>query len=129
EVGQDERPDGLAETAEDVAADDLVRHRDSDVRLVTACCLVDVLRIYAPEPPYSPKELTEVFTLLIGQLQSLSTAIDPEESRAERVFYVLNSLAQVKSCVILTELAHQGMEGGEELLVDFFDALLTGVRA
>lgn len=39
-----------------------------DVRLGAACCLVDVLRVYAPDAPYGEGELRAIFDLLIKQV-------------------------------------------------------------
>lgn len=35
----------------------LVQHKDKGVRSLVACCLADVLRLYAPEAPYNENEL------------------------------------------------------------------------
>lgn len=36
----------------------ILNHRDGTVRLLAACSLADVLRIYAPNAPYSTSQLT-----------------------------------------------------------------------
>lgn len=38
----------------------LLTHRDKEVRLLVACCLADVISLYAPEIPYN-EEQTKVF--------------------------------------------------------------------
>lgn len=41
-----------------LASDFFLKHPDKDVRLLVACCLADIFRIYAPEAPYtSPDKL------------------------------------------------------------------------
>jgi sister-chromatid-cohesion protein PDS5 len=45
--------------------------RDSEVRLLVACCLADIMRVYAPESPYTDAEVkvcvaTEVISMCIG---------------------------------------------------------------
>jgi sister-chromatid-cohesion protein PDS5 len=35
----------------------LTKHKSKEVSLLTACCLSDVLRVYAPNPPFSENEL------------------------------------------------------------------------
>ncbi len=127
-LSQDDRPEGLVETAKDLMGLGLMTHEDRDVRLLVACCLVDVLRVYAPEAPYSPVQLQQIFSLFTQQLRGLSTAADAEDARSQRTHYILESLATVKSCVILTELSQQGVPGGEEELVSFFECLLSEVR-
>ena len=32
-------------------------HRDKDVKLIAACCFIDILRIYVPMPPYNEDQL------------------------------------------------------------------------
>ncbi len=127
-LSQDDRPEGLVETAMDLVGLGLLSHEDRDVRLLVACCLVDVLRVYAPEAPYSPVQLKQIFSLFTQQLRGLSTATDAEDARSQRTHYILESLATVKSCVILTELSQQGVPGGDEELVNFFECLLSEVR-
>ena len=39
----------------------LLRHKDVGIKALTACCLADILRIYAPNAPYSHKELLVSF--------------------------------------------------------------------
>ena len=35
----------------------ILKHRDKDVKAHAACCLADILRIFAPEAPYGEEEL------------------------------------------------------------------------
>lgn len=58
--------------------------QDRDVRLLVACCLVEVLRIYAPEPPYTEKALLAIFSFIITELRGLCTAVTPGEARTVR---------------------------------------------
>lgn len=45
-----------------LASDFFLKHPDKDVRLLVACCLADIFRIYAPEAPYtSPDKLKVPF--------------------------------------------------------------------
>ena len=57
DLGQDDRPRGLTQTAAALITERLTAHKDKAVRVLTACCLCDVLRVYAPEAPYSDPEL------------------------------------------------------------------------
>ena len=68
-----------------------------------------------------------VFGALIKQLHGLAKFEDPS---FVRVFYILESLATVKSSIILCELAgsDDGTSRAEELLVELFDCLLSGLR-
>lgn len=43
--------------ATDLVAERLVKHRNKGVQAFTAACLVEMLRIFAPNAPYTAKEL------------------------------------------------------------------------
>lgn len=43
-----------------------------DVQLLVACCIADILRIFAPDAPYKePQHIKTVFMFLIKQLGGL----------------------------------------------------------
>lgn len=43
--------------AKELASPNLLAHKDKGVRAWTACCLVDILRLCAPDAPYSGTQL------------------------------------------------------------------------
>lgn len=43
--------------AAELVSPNLVAHKDQGVRAWTACCLVDILRLYAPDAPYTAPQL------------------------------------------------------------------------
>jgi sister-chromatid-cohesion protein PDS5 len=45
--------DSLTHVAKELAGQNLLGHKDKGVRAFTACCLVDVLRICAPDAPFT----------------------------------------------------------------------------
>jgi hypothetical protein len=49
--------DSLTKVAKELAGQNLLSHKDRGVRAFTACCLVDVLKICAPDAPYTPTQL------------------------------------------------------------------------
>lgn len=54
-----------------LASDFFLKHPDKDVRLLVACCLADIFRIYAPEAPYtSPDKLKVKLCDLLNFLES-----------------------------------------------------------
>lgn len=77
-------------------ADDFFRlHQSRDVQLLIACCIADVLRVYAPDAPYTDAEQVKgIFLFLIKQLGGLK---DPKDPAFKRYFYLLENLAYVKS--------------------------------
>ncbi len=59
---KDKEQDELtAKELKDVAAvlvdPTLINSKDKDVRLLIACCLADIIRLFAPNAPYSEDEL------------------------------------------------------------------------
>ncbi|XP_050315656.1 sister chromatid cohesion protein PDS5 homolog B [Anthonomus grandis grandis] len=78
-----------------LAEDIFLNHPSRDVQLLIACCIADVLRVYAPEAPYQdPDQVKTIFLFLIAQLSGLK---DPKDPAFKRYFYLLENLAYVKS--------------------------------
>lgn len=58
EMDQEETDkDSLTKVAKELAGHNLLSHKDKGVRAFTACCLVDVLKICAPDAPFTPTQL------------------------------------------------------------------------
>ncbi|KAH9373521.1 hypothetical protein HPB48_003473 [Haemaphysalis longicornis] len=117
-------PPGIKAISDELSTDDLVRrlkecaqtfqnlsqdednsflgHSSKDVRLLVACCIADVFRVFAPEAPYKdPAQLRTIFLFFIEQLRGLE---DPKDPTFKRYFYLLENLAWVKSFNICIEL-------------------------
>ncbi|XP_023710496.1 sister chromatid cohesion protein PDS5 homolog B isoform X1 [Cryptotermes secundus] len=85
-----------------LAEDHFLMHQSKDVQLLIACCIADVLRVYAPEAPYKdPEQVKTIFLFLIKQLSGLK---DPKDPAFKRYFYLLENLAYVKSFNMCFEL-------------------------
>ncbi|KAL4716469.1 hypothetical protein ACJJTC_015897 [Scirpophaga incertulas] len=85
-----------------LADDFFLTHPSKDVQLLIACCIADVLRVYAPEAPYKDQDQVKtIFLFLIRQLQGLR---DPKDPAFKRYFYLLENLAYVKSFNMCFEL-------------------------
>ncbi|KAJ3074148.1 hypothetical protein HDU98_011997 [Podochytrium sp. JEL0797] len=91
----------LAATAKQLVSASLMQHKDKAVKSLAACCLADILRLFAPDAPYSEDELKQIFTLFIAQLNCLKSS---DVSYFENYYYLLESLASVKSIILLTDL-------------------------
>lgn len=133
----------LDNVAKDLIQPSLLLHKEKGVKAYLACCLVDILRLYAPEAPYTQAELKvrcshclvaqarpgptnrraltlvtlvppqqDLFQFLFRQLKHLTTAIAPHFSE---YFYVIESLSNVKSIVIVCDLEH-----GDDLMAELF---------
>ena len=40
-------------------------HRNKDVRLLVACCIADIFRVFAPEAPFTDSEVVKVVSLCL----------------------------------------------------------------
>ena len=56
EQEEDDR-DAFTRVAKELAASNLLSHKDKGVRAWTACCLVDILRLCAPDAPFTAQQL------------------------------------------------------------------------
>lgn len=85
-----------------LATDFFLEHQSRDVRLLVACAIADVFRVYAPNSPYQvPALVKKIFLFFIQQLKGLQ---DPKDATFKRYFYLLENLAWVKSFNICIEL-------------------------
>ncbi|GAA5907023.1 hypothetical protein JCM8208_004491 [Rhodotorula glutinis] len=91
----------LDDLAAQLRQPNLLLHKDKGVKAYAAACLVDVLRLYAPEAPYTPAQLKDIFDFLIRQFRYVGNPTDPHQAE---YFFVVDSLASVKSVVLVCDL-------------------------
>lgn len=118
--------DRLAEHALDSVRHELIHqsillHKDKGVKAYAACCISDILRLTAPEAPYSQNELTDIFHFFLRQLvQNLKT---PDTPYYNQYFLLLECLSAVKSSVLICDLPK-----ADELVEQFFKDFFKIVR-
>ncbi|XP_062127886.1 LOW QUALITY PROTEIN: sister chromatid cohesion protein PDS5 homolog B [Drosophila sulfurigaster albostrigata] len=96
--------------------DFFMQHQSRDVQLLIACCIADVLRVYAPEAPYKEQDqIKAIFKFFIKQLHGLK---DPRDPSFKRYFYLLENLAFVKSFNMCFEL-----EDCQEIFYELFSTV------
>eukprot|EP00750_Incisomonas_marina_P011318 INCI16369.14.p3 GENE.INCI16369.14~~INCI16369.14.p3 ORF type:complete len:274 (+),score=61.34 INCI16369.14:338-1159(+) len=117
-----ERPDWMDKTCPIVVSKRILNHQHKDVRLMACCCVVEILRVYAPEAPFTDEQMKNAFEAIIIELRGLQ---QPERASFERVYSILESLANVKSCAIVVVMAE---DGNDELVSSLFQVLLQAVR-
>ncbi|KAI0064905.1 cohesin-associated protein Pds5 [Artomyces pyxidatus] len=99
----------------------ILLHKDRGVKAYAACCLADLLRLYAPDAPYTHNELRDIFQFFFRQL---STGLKGSDSSYyNEYFHLLESLSTVKSVVLVCDLPN-----AEELMVDIFRDFFNLVR-
>ncbi|PWY70689.1 sister chromatid cohesion and DNA repair protein [Aspergillus eucalypticola CBS 122712] len=96
--------DSLKKVSQELASAHLLAHKDRGVRAWAACCIVDVLRLCAPDAPFTGNQLKDIFTCIVSSI--VPALGDPSNSYNAQHIYVLNSLAEVKSIVLMTDLDH-----------------------
>ncbi|GAA5863133.1 hypothetical protein JCM3774_001432 [Rhodotorula dairenensis] len=99
----------------------LLLHKDKAVKALVAACIVDILRLYAPEAPYTRAQLYDLFEFLTNQLRY---AGDPKDPNQPEHFYVVDSLASVKSIVLVCDLDH-----ADQLLARIFAVVFDTVSS
>ncbi|KAK0556088.1 Sister chromatid cohesion protein pds5 [Tilletia horrida] len=109
----------LKSFAKELVSSSLLQHKEVAVRGAVSCCIADVLRLFAPEAPYSPSELKEVFKFFLTVITSTLTDKGDGTQNADTV-YLLDSLSSVKSIALIFELPN-----AEALMIDYFKRFLS----
>lgn len=98
------------------ATDFFLEHPSRDVRLLVACSIADVFRVFAPNAPYDRADIIKrIFMFFIQQLKGLQ---DPKDATFKRYFYLLENLAWVKSFNICIEL-----EDSQQIFCELFSLM------
>ncbi|GJP49880.1 hypothetical protein CLOM_g9039 [Closterium sp. NIES-68] len=109
----------LRPLAQALPAANFMRHRDRDVRVLLAFCISEVLRVFAPDPPYDDSPLKSVFELLVGTYEGLEDTASPLYPRRVAI---LESMARVKTCIIMLDLECT------DLILHMFETFFRVVR-
>ncbi|KAJ3292814.1 hypothetical protein HDU76_007122, partial [Blyttiomyces sp. JEL0837] len=100
----------------DLVMPSLIQHKDKGVRALTACCLAEVLRLFAPDAPYTESELKDIFEFFVRQIMYIA---DTEGPYFVHYVSLLESLSTVKSVVLVTDLNAEDLV--TKIFKEFFD--------
>ncbi|CZT03551.1 related to SPO76 protein [Rhynchosporium agropyri] len=118
--------DSFGKVAKELAGQNLLGHKDKGVRAYVACCLVDILKLCAPSAPFTPSQTKDIFTFFITSI--LPALSDPSHAYNAQHKYVLESLVEVKSIVLLCDIPNS-----EALILhlfsSFFDMISGSTKA
>jgi sister-chromatid-cohesion protein PDS5 len=64
--------ESLRPKASDLVSERLLKHRNRGVQAWAACCIVEILRLFAPDAPYTAKEI-KVCALSISDMSYINT--------------------------------------------------------
>ncbi|KAJ5098068.1 hypothetical protein N7532_005069 [Penicillium argentinense] len=107
--------ESLRKVSQELSSANLLAHKDKGVRAWAACCIVDVLRLCAPDAPFTRNQLKDIFTCIVTSI--IPALADPSNAYNAQQTYVLGSLAEVKSVVLMTDLDHP-----DSLIVPLFSS-------
>ncbi|KAI0224108.1 Sister chromatid cohesion protein pds5 [Massospora cicadina] len=109
---QEFEPASFKGVAEELIKPRLIASKDDGVRVLTGCCLAEVLRLCAPNSPFSGSEIVTIFHLFLDLFERL-----PGEEGAFSQFYtsILYSTATVKTIHLIAAK-------DEQLVQDYFIA-------
>ncbi|KAN0065934.1 Sister chromatid cohesion protein pds5 [Thecaphora frezii] len=111
----------LEDVRKELVSPALMLHKDKAVKAYVACCLADMLRLYAPNAPYTQTELRDIFQFFIHQLTvGLAKPSSPQYSEH---FYLLESLSHIKSVVLVCDLTN-----ADELMTEYFKGFFEQAR-
>ncbi|KAI9265205.1 hypothetical protein BDA99DRAFT_437114, partial [Phascolomyces articulosus] len=113
--------DSLDSTTKELINPKILKHSSSIVKAYAAVCLADMLRLYAPEAPFSDKEKNNIFQLFLSQLGQLKVSQDHPQFTL--YFYLLESLATVRSILIIADL-----DNAQQLSSEFFNCFFNTIR-
>ncbi|KZT68344.1 hypothetical protein DAEQUDRAFT_812146 [Daedalea quercina L-15889] len=92
----------LSGVRKELIEDTILMHKDTGVKAYAACCIADLLRLYAPDAPYTQRELERIFSFFFQQLALYLKGGD--SPYYEEYFDLLESLSTVKSVVLVCDL-------------------------
>jgi len=71
----------------------IIKNKSQEVRAISACCIADLFRLFAPSHPFGDEQLRLAFDLMTSLLSNLSAATHPDFNR---YYMLLESMASVK---------------------------------
>ncbi|CED83559.1 Sister chromatid cohesion complex Cohesin, subunit PDS5 [Phaffia rhodozyma] len=117
-------------------------HKDPGVKAYAACCLADILKLYAPNAPYDGRGIEDIFAFF---LKIITTQLRPSKSVTSRTgsglshptknefykqyYYLVDSMASWKSVVLMLDVEEAegdsagGVNGSMivQMFKEFFD--------
>ncbi|CAN8293179.1 unnamed protein product [Cochlearia groenlandica] len=102
-----------------LVSDRLLRSPDSDVRVFAVSCLTEIMRITAPDPPYSDEQMKEIFRVTVEAFGKLADASSRGYKKAESV---LGIVSMIRSASMMLDLEC------DDLVTDMFRQFLDIIR-
>ncbi|KAK2500708.1 hypothetical protein MC885_002531, partial [Smutsia gigantea] len=116
-----------------LASDFFLKHPDKDVRLLVACCLADIFRIYAPEAPYTSPDKLKASTDNIAWVKSYNICFELEDSNEiftqlyRTLFSVINNGHNQKVHMHMVDLMSSIICEGDTVSQELLDTVLVNL--
>lgn len=104
-----------------LGSNDLVKHKDKEVKLYVAICCFHVLRLHAPDTPFSDDSLTSIFQLFVAVMKNLG---DPRSPYFQPTLDLLEMTAKIKCCLLMLDL-----DQADGLLVDLCSVIFQSLTS
>ncbi|WWD21518.1 hypothetical protein CI109_106004 [Kwoniella shandongensis] len=131
----------------------ILHHKDRGVKAYAACCLADLLRVYAPDAPYNHNQLRDIFQFILTQIllnfkpsTTQARPLQPSKNKSNEAtqqsqsqsqlsqritdipyyaeyYHLIENLATIKSVVLICDVP-----GAEELIEGFFTGFMDIIR-
>lgn len=102
-----------------LAQNNLLQYNDKDVKLLVAACFTEIVRVLAPDPPFSDEIFKDIFRLILGTFVDLSDMSSPYFTRRLKI---LETVSALKCCVIMLEI------GCNDLVLDMFKVFFSVMK-
>lgn len=86
---------------DDLVNPKLLKSSNPGVQAYVCCGIADILRIYAPDAPFTATDLSHIFRAFFNQFKKLG---DPNNPYFQQQCYVLKRLAEVRSIILITDI-------------------------
>lgn len=106
--------------AQDLVHPNLLGHKDKGIRAWTVACVVDILNICAPNAPYRPNQLRDIFTVIVNTV--ISALADPSNAYNAQHQYILDQLVDAQSILLITDIPEPD-DLVTQLFVNAFDVV------
>jgi len=111
--------DALHALSKSLVQTTLLNHKDKDVKLLVAVCFIEVMRVLAPDPPFSDEILKEIFRLFISIFSDLAETSSPYLTRRMKI---LENVAALRCSMIMLNI------GCEDLILDMVKIFFSTVK-
>ncbi|PWN28534.1 hypothetical protein BDZ90DRAFT_218538 [Jaminaea rosea] len=124
QADQDVDLKSLEDLTPQLVSDQMMLHKDQAVRASVACCLAEVLRLYAPNAPFTSDKIKDIFQFFLLELTAPKSGLsNPSTPRFPDYLALLDNLSRVKSCTLIADAPDP-----EELMTMWYKKIFDMMR-